>query len=602
VDYIGIDDVTLEYVPPVCNVPLSVGASAVTNTTATISWSEPTPAPGSGYEYEIRTSGAAGSGSTGLKTSGTTGAGVTTTNISGLAPYTTYHAYVRSNCGDNIYSDWTSDYQFMTLPTPIVISGGSTDPTCFGACDGTIVPVVSGGVPPYSYLWNNSSTATSLTGLCEGVYSLTVTDAVAQTASSNYTLTAPSQIFVTGLPTDVTCYGDCNGAVVLNVSGGTPGYTFFWSGPSGYTSTASSISSLCAGTYNVTVFDSHQCTGTASFTVNQPTNLIVTGQKTDVTCNGVCDGTISMTAMGGTPGYTYLWSGPGGYSSTSSSLTGLCPGSYYVTVQDANLCMAIASRTIYEPSSLMVSGNVTNASCPGASDGSISTTVTGGTSTYTYLWSTGATTPTLSGIAQGIYGVTVTDVNMCVATGEWTVDNASSTCANISVTGIITSLPEMCYSATNTITVAGGGTVFEVSGTGSAIFIAGAKISYLPGTKVYGGGKMVGKIAPSGPFCPTMKITEVAAGSEETPMVTERPNFNLYPNPTNGNFTLIQKGESIYNNVKVEVYTMSGEKVLTENMIGQKHEFSFSGMPGGLYFVKVVAEGYVETIKLVKTR
>jgi hypothetical protein len=264
--------------------------------------------------------------------------------------------------------------------------------------------------------------------------------------------------------------------------------------------------------------------------------------------------------------------------------------------------MAIASRTIYEPSSLMVSGNVTNASCPGATDGSISTTVTGGNPGYTYLWSTGATTANLSGIGAGTYFVTVTDANNCVATNSWNVSVVNNVCANISVTGILNTLPAMCYDATNTITVAGGGNVFEVSGAGYVTFIAGQKILYLPGTKVYGGGYMLGKIAPSGPFCPTTKITEVASGSEETPMVTERVNFNLYPNPTNGNFTLVQKGESFYNTVKVEVFSMSGEKVFTENMIGQKHEFNFSGMPSGLYFVKVVADGYVETIKLVKTR
>ena len=79
--------------------------------------------------------------------------------------------------------------------------------------------------------------------------------------------------------------------------------------------------------------------------------------------------------------------------------------------------------------------------------------------------------------------------------------------------------------------------------------------------------------------------------------------FSLYPNPTNGNFTVVQKGDASFGNVKVEVYTMNGEKVMTESMIGKKqHEFSFAEMQNGLYFVKVIADDYVETIKLVKTR
>jgi hypothetical protein len=113
---------------------------------------------------------------------------------------------------------------------------------------------------------------------------------------------------------------------------------------------------------------------------------------------------------------------------------------------------------------------------------------------------------------------------------------------------------------------------------------------------------MLGKIAPSGPFCSPAKITEVVAGAEEVPFATDRAFFTLYPNPTNGNFTLVKKGDLNYGNVKVEVFSMSGEKVFTGNMVGQKHEFQFSGMASGLYFVKVVADNYVETIKLVKTR
>jgi hypothetical protein len=114
---------------------------------------------------------------------------------------------------------------------------------------------------------------------------------------------------------------------------------------------------------------------------------------------------------------------------------------------------------------------------------------------------------------------------------------------------------------------------------------------------------MLGKITQNNQFCSTVKMTEAAGGKDETPLVTERSFFSLFPNPTSGNFTLVQKGDRNYSDVKVEVYTMSGEKVLTESMIGEKrHEFRFADMHAGLYFVKVVADDYVETIKLVKVR
>lgn len=189
----------------------------------------------------------------------------------------------------------------------------------------------------------------------------------------------------------------------------------------------------------------------------------------------------------------------------------------------------------------------------------------------------------------------------------WTADSPFTTLQGIpenrTIQNVVVGSGQIeCYDATNTITVAGGGTTFLVQTGGSATFIAGMKILYLPGTTVQAGGYMLGKIAPSGPFCSPVKITEVAAGQHDLPMVTDHAFFSLFPNPTNGNFTLVQKGDRNLQNVTVEVFTLGGEKVLMERMTGQKREFRFADMPAGLYFVKVMADDYVETIKLVKTR
>jgi hypothetical protein len=111
--YLSFDDFTMALTPS-CFTPTAVNSSAVTTTTATISWIAASPAPGNGYQYEIRTSGAAGSGATGLTTSGSTGAGIVTANISGLSASTTYNVYVRSDCGAGDYSAWTTVYSFTT--------------------------------------------------------------------------------------------------------------------------------------------------------------------------------------------------------------------------------------------------------------------------------------------------------------------------------------------------------------------------------------------------------------------------------------------------------------------------------------------------------
>jgi hypothetical protein len=98
-------------------------------------------------------------------------------------------------------------------------------------------------------------------------------------------------------------------------------------------------------------------------------------------------------------------------------------------------------------------------------------------------------------------------------------------------------------------------------------------------------------------------IMAVVAGKDENPVAVDYPAFKIYPNPTSGNFTLEQKGNFNLPNVKVEVYGMRGERILTEEIIGQsRHEFVFTNVPVGLYFVKIIAGDYIETIKLVKSR
>jgi hypothetical protein len=161
----------------------------------------------------------------------------------------------------------------------------------------------------------------------------------------------------------------------------------------------------------------------------------------------------------------------------------------------------------------------------------------------------------------------------------------------------------VCYDALKVINV-GAPESLTVEAGGSATMIAREMIIYRPGTIVYEGGYMRGYIS-STDFC-GMKSTPIVAsvtGKGEVPFISETPEFRIYPNPTSNNFTLEQKAGIDYSNIKVEVYNMQGARVLAEVIIGQKkHEFLFSDVPGGIYFVKVIAGDHVETIKLIKNR
>ncbi len=215
------------------------------------------------------------------------------------------------------------------------------------------------------------------------------------------------QVIVNLTPTNVTCNGMCNGAINMNVTGGTPPYTYLWnSTPPQFGSTATN---LCAGTYTVTVTDNIGTTGTATTTIAQPPVLTATiSSQTNVSCNGMCDGTATITNSGGTPPYTYFWSPTGGNTTVA---TNLCAGVYSVTATDANACTSVTNVTITQPAALTATITGMLSYCAGSS-----TTLDAGAGYTNYIWSTVAATQTINVTSAGNYSVTVTNANLCTGT------------------------------------------------------------------------------------------------------------------------------------------------------------------------------------------
>jgi hypothetical protein len=169
------------------------------------------------------------------------------------------------------------------------------------------------------------------------------------------------------------------------------------------------------------------------------------------------------------------------------------------------------------------------------------------------------------------------------------------------VTGIVAEGQTKCYNAEQTLIVAGGGSAFVVQNGANVTMIAGQNIVYQPGTKVLPGGYMRGYI--SNQYCNEgVHLPSTITGGESVPAITEKASFRIYPNPAGGKFTLEQKGAALNQDVRVEIYTMQGEKVMARELIQEKKtEFSIEEFTPGLYFVKVIAGEFVETIKLIKT-
>ena len=311
-----------------------------------------------------------------------------------------------------------TDSALVTEPTAISVNFFISNVNCFGGNDGTVGVLAFGGTPPYDYNWSNGDTTSFITGLSQGSYVLTITDANGCTTVDLAQVLEPEDILITGTVINVGCNGDSTGSIDISVSGGTSPYTYNWSNGM----TTQDISAQPLGTYVVTVTDANLCTDIDTFTIAEPAILASSIAGTNVSCNGLFDGSADLSVSGGSPPYTYFWSN----FSTSQDLSGLSAGTYYVVITDDNGCSIIDQVTITEPLLLTVSVSVNDASCYGSVNGVASASVSGGTPGYSYLWNTNDTTQAISGLTAGMFTVTVTDDNNCVATGNGMVSEPDS--------------------------------------------------------------------------------------------------------------------------------------------------------------------------------
>lgn len=329
--------------------------------------------------------------------------------------------------------------QTVTQPTALSISAVVTPDTCNKGV-GRIVSTVSGGTSGYSYLWSNAQTTSTANNLIGGNYTLTVTDANNCTATAVRTVSSVlGNISLSASHTNVLCNGGNTGSATVSATSGTAPFTYLWSN-SGTTST---ISNLSSGTFNVTVTDAGGCSSTASQVVTQPTAISIGTTITPDTCNrGV--GRIVSTVSGGTSGYTYVWSNSG----TTATITNLIAGNYTLTVNDANNCSSTAAGTITEVmTNITVNASHTNVLCNGGNSGSATVSPTSGTQPYGYLWSNSGTTSTINNLVAGTYTVTVADGGGCSATASQTVTQPNAITIGTTIT------PDTCARSVGKIVV-----------------------------------------------------------------------------------------------------------------------------------------------------
>ena len=210
---------------------------------------------------------------------------------------------------------------------------------------------------------------------------------------------------------DARCYGSNDGTATVTATGGTPPYSYSWSPSGGYNATATGLS---AGTYIVTVVDDNCYLNTDTVVIGEPPPLLLSLSSSNISCIGENNGSATIIPTGGTAPYTYLWNTfP---QQTDNSISGLKAGIYSVEVTDNAGCTATETVSITEPLPLILSTSVTRPSCNN-SDGEACISVSGGEGPYSYLWNDGnnQNTSCATNIPSGIYHVTVTDLNNCIA-------------------------------------------------------------------------------------------------------------------------------------------------------------------------------------------
>jgi len=392
----------------------------------------------------------------------------------------TYELYVKDSNGE------VGQLTSVTITQPTIISFTATgyEPTCNGNSNGSItLSSVSGGVSPYTYSIDGSNYQSGLTftGLTNGTYTTYVKDA-SGCIRTNTTGLNKTQVSATISQTNLPCYQNGSGSITVSDGTGGNGGTYQAKiGSGSYQNLPVTFYPNTIGTYTITVIDQSACSRTYSVTITQPTALIGTiSASTNPICYDSSEGTVTVSASGGTSPYTYSTDGISYYPNASGIFAGLSVGTYTFYIKDANECITSVGATLSK-SAPNASFSVSNVSCNGGSNGSIVVSSGSGGSGSGYQAKNGSggtysnLPVTYSSLSSGTYTIYIKDSSGCVQTYNQTVTQPSAV-------GISTSQTNpTCWNGSNgSITVSGSGGVgsytyskdgtnYQASGTFSSL-------------------------------------------------------------------------------------------------------------------------------------
>lgn len=502
--------------------------------------------------------------------------------------------------------------------------------SCSGVCDGELTASATGGTPGYSFAWSNGQNGPSISGLCSGTYTVTVTDNNGCSDTVSFNLSDPQSILVnTTILDGISCNGVCDGEISVAYSGGVAPYNVAWSNGSGQ----DTLTGLCQGQYVVTITDNQGCSVTDTVNLVEPAALSAgIGLVSQISCAGNCDGSIGAIVTGGTQPYSYNWSN----SASGDTITGLCTGQYSVTVTDANGCTSVDTYNLLPGTVINLNANITDASCFDACDGSISVIPLSGVSPFSYQWSTGDTSNQLTNVCADQYFITVTDGNGCSAVDTLVVNEPSAividtasttepTCGvadgaiDLSVTGGSGSYSYSWNGGTitgnpisNLLAGAYSVTVTDNLGCSDSTIIPLSNVGAIPvttnATQILCAGDCNGEVSvayPAGTYdiqwstgnladttdtvqglCAGVYIVTVSDASNGCIAVDTAEIFE--PSPLVINNILISDANCGQSNGEVEVFATGGVPTYTYNWNGSPESNPYTGLSAGAYSLELV--------------
>lgn len=330
---------------------------------------------------------------------------------------------------------------FISAPKKLDITQTVTALKCFGDNNAKIEVAMNGGIAPYKYKWSNNDTLATLNNMAAGFYYLTATDKNNCIFLDTVQIVNPDSLKIAFKNIQqVSCFGEANGSVEVDLSGGNGAYNILWSN----NETSNKITNLTAKTYSIAINDGNGCSKVDSIQISQPDSLEITPIIKNTDCKIANSGSISIQIKGGTSPFTFVWEGTDNFASTDQNISNLKTGTYQLTLTDAKGCSKIVEYKVIDPIDYQIAETITNVKCHGENTGVINLTITGGTQPFSFIWNNNKNTKDINGLVAGNYTVTVSDAFNCSVEKTYVVEEPILA-LNVQISGIDT----LCFGSKN---------------------------------------------------------------------------------------------------------------------------------------------------------